>query len=192
VSAASERLRAKLAAPSDEFGYQGVMVAIWPPEYLADRVALPGAEPTSKLHITLCFIGKLDELEGPSIATGWPALESAVAKVAAEYGPFEIGLKGTGTFEPTEHSDGKRPMFAQVRSPIIRRLRSSLVASLKQAGVPYEQNHAGPWVPHMTLDYLADGEEPVPVDTNWGDFVAQDLVVSIGPRRIAVPLGEAA
>ena len=189
---AQDRLKTKLSNP--DIGEEGIMVAIWPPAHYAEQVALPGAEPPDKLHITLAFLGTLDDLTeqgyDPSIATGWVALEKAVVSTAVLHGPFEVRLRGTGMF-PSDDSDQQAMAALVARSTSINETRLDLLAELKAEGVEYTEGWKGPWRAHMTLDYLKPGEEPVPVDTNWGNFLAEYLVISYGPRKVAFPLGEA-
>jgi 2'-5' RNA ligase len=172
-----------------DIGPEGVRVAIYPPDFLAREIALPGAERPEDLHVALAFVGTLDDRPEASPATGWPELENAVAETAAANGPFTVVLRGTGTF-PSDDPD-QRAMAALARAPQLFEVRRDLLAALKAHGIVLSEPD-GRWVPHMTLDYLASGEEPVPVDTNWGKFHADAITVTIGPRATIFLLGEAA
>jgi 2'-5' RNA ligase len=179
--------RVRMSNP--DVGPWGVRVAIYPPDFLAREIALPGAEPPENLHIALAFIGPLGDHEEASVATGWPALEDAVAWTASQSGPFTVTLRGTGTFASDDPN--QRAMAALARARALQGLRSDLLVALKTEGIVLEEPPGFRWNPHMTLDYLAPGEEPVPVDTNWGAFNADALTMTIGPRKTIFPLGEA-
>ena len=103
---------------------------------------LPGARwrPTESLHITLRFFGSTPE---PVAAD----LDSELASIAGA--PFEIGLKGVGTFGEGAQL---RALWAGVSdSPALRALAARCESAARRAGLKPEKRA---YHPHVTLAYL--------------------------------------
>src|SRR5262245_45629632 len=104
-----------MSTPAQQLSYDGVMVAVFPPETWSQRYALPGAVPPDILHITLAFIGTLPDLQSTGVPItvpgGFAPLEAATARAAASMGPFEVPVLGSTTLPPGPNSQGRTPMI---------------------------------------------------------------------------------
>lgn len=96
-------------------------------------------------HITIVFLGK-------NIS---PALHAAVLtraqEVAAQTAPLVGTVGGLGTFEPSESSGNKTPVYA---IPVIDGLME-----LREAFEDFNVSEHTDYSPHVTLAYLDEGEE---------------------------------
>lgn len=108
------------------------------------QAGVPGARwtPAENLHLTLRFIGELDE---PDFADAMAALAEVEAPA------FELRLAGVGQF-----GDRRRAhvLWAGVRpSEPLTLLRGRVEAALARAGLPREERK---FAPHVTLARLRD------------------------------------
>ncbi|MEH3078273.1 MAG: RNA 2',3'-cyclic phosphodiesterase [Quadrisphaera sp.] len=115
-------------------------VEAWAP--VADAVTelgqVPGVRwsPPTRWHVTLAFLGELDDDDARRLA---PPLRSAVAAA----GPVRLRLAGTGTF-------GTSVLWAGVAGDVERlsSLAAGVVEAARAAGVGLEER---PYQPHVTL-----------------------------------------
>lgn len=126
---------------------EGVMVALYPSEDVAQQLAVDGdgALSPDDLHITLAYLGKKSELSDPE------ALRNAVAKWAADTPPITAKAGGIGVFSPSNTSEGRPVTYVPVDAPKLTHHREGLVRRLKQAEQPIREDHG--FTPHMTLAY---------------------------------------
>lgn len=99
--------------------------------------ALPArwVEP-EKLHLTLCFIGEVDE-------SGAKAIDAALRRIDAS--GFSLTLKGIGHFH-------RQTLWAGVEScPPLISLRAKIEDAIRRAGLPVETRR---YVPHVKLARL--------------------------------------
>ncbi len=101
--------------------------------------ALPEARwvPTEQLHLTIRFLGDVDE-------TSLPALADALA--AVKRAPFPLTLRGVGHFPP-----GRRPRVLWVglaESAPLLRLQQDIEAALFGVGIPPDDRR---FSPHITV-----------------------------------------
>lgn len=123
-----------------------LFLAIPVPAPVADRLLaletdVPGASWRSaeQYHLTLRFIGEVDEGTARDIDT-------EVGRIVAA--PFEIALKGVGSFGGREPS----ALWAGVSdSPALIQLSSSCETAIRNAGLPAESRR---YKPHVTVAYL--------------------------------------
>lgn len=156
--------------------HTGVMVAWMLPEYLADRLRVEGGE--QDLHVTLAYLGKLDDLslEQQRLLVG------VVSEVVQEQEVLYGILAGTDTFEATDSSDGKTPWFAQVNIPGLAEFRQRLADALVEAGLPIDVETHPDYTPHVTLAYLED-EAPPKVDLSPIAVDVDRITVCLGGDR---------
>jgi len=111
------------------------------------QTRLPGARwlDAGNLHLTLRFIGEVDESEAADI-------DAALARVKARR--FTLQLAGTGTF-----GHGKlRTLWVGVeREPTLSTLRDRIEQALIRTGVPPEPRK---FTPHVTLARLQNPTVP--------------------------------
>lgn len=117
-----------------------LFVAIDPPPELKRDLAslctdLRDVRPvaSSNLHLTLCFIGEVDDPTADRIA-------EALARVSVP--PFRLTLAGAGQFR-------RRTLWIGVESnPALLRLQASVAAELQRVGLPADPR---PFQPHVKL-----------------------------------------
>lgn len=123
-----------------------LFLAIPIPAPVADRLAalevdVPGASwrTVEQYHLTLRFIGEVDEAVARDIDT-------EVGRIVAA--PFEIALEGVGSFGGREPS----ALWAGVStSPALIQLASSCETAIRSAGLAAESRR---YKPHVTVAYL--------------------------------------
>lgn len=104
--------------------------------------------PPGQLHLTLRFIGEVDEKIFRAVSE---ALESV------SFSPFQLALRGTGVFP-----NPKRPRVIWIgmeRSAPLFALQRRIESAVVSAGIPGEER---PFSPHLTLARL---REPTPAET---------------------------
>jgi len=126
-----------------------LFVALGLPEGLGERLTglrgqIPGARwvPPENLHITLRFIGEVDEQTAADV-------DVALARVDAP--PFEVALRGVGHFE----SRGQvRSLWAGVeRDPALDHVQARIETACQRAGLTPEGRK---FHPHVTLARCRD------------------------------------
>lgn len=121
-------------------------------------VQVPGKpEPQNKAHITLIYTGK-----GGSVEEDRDLLV-CLEKVARGQRPIVLSVSKVDAFEPSESSDGLRPIIGKVTSKPLQALRALLVEKLADAGVQFK-NTFPDFSPHVTLAYQEAGESFEPFD----------------------------
>lgn len=141
----------------------GLYVACWLDPDAAEEIAIAGGAPPETLHVTLAYLGELEDL-----ATWVPGdAVAAAARAAARTAPLDAVLPGLGVFKGRD-SD---VLYASVDSPGLTELRERLVDALRSEAIEPVQEHG--FTPHVTLAYLPAGTmvdvaawAPVPVALN--------------------------
>jgi 8-oxo-dGTP pyrophosphatase MutT (NUDIX family) len=103
-------------------------------------------------HITVVYLGP--DVDDDAFAT---ACQRAAIAAAEMPGPLAGAISGTGTFPPSDSSDGKVPAWGGVMLPGSDRLREALE--------DLSASEHKDWKPHVTLAYVEPGEplpDPVP------------------------------
>ncbi|MEQ7008482.1 2'-5' RNA ligase family protein [Actinopolymorpha sp. B17G11] len=156
----------------------GVMVALYPPPEVAEKVAHPDGSPADSLHVTLAYLGDAADLgQDPQ------QLADIIAGAAVESGPLSGQIGGLGRFPA---GDDGVPTWAPVDVPGLSDLRERIVAAIaaSPAGDKLHTDHG--FTPHMTLGYDLDDVDEV--EATPVDFGEVHLVV--GPDRYPIPLGQ--
>ncbi len=96
--------------------------------------------PTDNLHLTLKFLGDVDNTEVPNVC-------KVIHEVCSHHQPFHLDFGGTGGFPSL---DRPRILYAGIvdASGTLRKIVSQLETSLAQLGFKQEPRD---YVPHMTL-----------------------------------------
>jgi 2'-5' RNA ligase len=164
--------------------HSGVMVALQVPEQVAKRLAWPGGEPASDLHITLAFLGDASDLSPRQCAR----LKRIVSDYAADSLPIRANLAGVGSFPPGPHSEGKRPIYADVANAGLPMWRQGLVDRLKGAGLPVDETFKD-YHPHITLAYIpADAPLPKRGIPRTGFWLGK-VICAIGDEQTSYDMG---
>lgn len=149
----------------------GLYIACWLPVEVAADIAIAGGELPETLHVTLAYLGELEDLAawvpGDAVA--------AAARAAARTAPLDAVLPGLGIFKGRD-SD---VLYASVDSPGLTELRERLVDALRSEAIEPVQEHG--FTPRVTLAYLLAGTmvdaaawAPVPVALNTVSVVSDD------------------
>jgi RNA 2',3'-cyclic 3'-phosphodiesterase len=99
----------------------------------------------ASLHLTLAFLGELDDVR---LAAAHEATQAA----ASQGTPFRLALDRLGTFGPAR---APRVIWAGVGGEVeeLRRIQSILANELDQRGFPPQEH---PYSPHLTLARIKD------------------------------------
>ena len=157
----------------------GAMVALYPNAEVARRLARPGGEPSSDLHLTLAVLHQ-DQLSDTE------ALVRAVEAVAAGHQPL-AGRVGGGIARFTGGGNARgEPVYAPADVEELFALREDLVRHLGAAGFEVERRHQ--YTPHITLSWL-DPAEPTPFERRGSLSLSFDwLYLVIGRDATPFPL----
>lgn len=171
-----------LAAQVEKQNGDGVMLAFWPPEDVAQKLAAADGEPANELHVTLAYFGKLGDIGTEAL----PALEQAVRYFASTHAPVQATLGGLGRFPATPQSDARDVVYLGVHADGIQKFRQDLVDCCATAGLA-PKNDFG-YNPHMTLVYV-NPHAPHLLKTPESLPVTFDKVtLSIGSAKQEFPL----
>jgi 2'-5' RNA ligase len=171
--------------PTQDPKRTGVMVAVYPDEATAKKIAVPGGEDPEELHVTLAFLGDVsdDAGEGLDLQAASGKIVAACQVAAATYKPLSGIVAGLGRFP--DNGSGV-PIWAPVDVVDLGAVREAVVDALKAAGLPVKDDHG--FTPHMTLGYNLDDRLIQPVDDVPVEFT--HLVVAVGGAHTRIPLGE--
>lgn len=124
-----------------------LFIAIEPPDDLKTalvrlRVDVPGARwvPTEQLHLTLAFLGEVEENRAGELSERLALIHTP---------PFHLSFSGTGCF-PNRHRP--RVLWAGLEPhPGLMRLAAGVHGAVLACGIPQEER---PFSPHITLARL--------------------------------------
>lgn len=134
--------------------------------------------PLDGMHITLCFVGEVDERRIDDI-------EAAVASAVSGIGPGRVTVAGSGAFP---RGRDPRVVWAGVRSELPPAAMADGVSrNLAAAGIPFD---AKPFKPHITVARTQRGAWLDPLlrkysGTEFATFVCSSVKVmgsELGPR----------
>ena len=120
-------------------------MALKVPAKSGEKIAQPGGEPVSDLHVTLFYS------KGGNMRSRVRAAEVA-HEVVTRHLPIRATLGPAQKFDPSQSSDGKHVVYAAVDAPAIFALRDELVESLEATGIVPDGEHG--FNPHVTLAYV--------------------------------------
>ncbi|MEI2773364.1 MAG: 2'-5' RNA ligase family protein [Candidatus Competibacter sp.] len=164
-------------------GHSGVMVSLDLPQTAAGPLSLyddatdslpEGVVPPDQLHVTLAYLGKVEDLAGQR-----DALVTAVHAFAAAHPPISGVVNGGGSFARNEET-GLVASWAYFDSIALPAFRQALVEAIQNAGVPYAPTYG--FIPHITLAYTSPENKPAispptleltfdALNIHWGDEV---------------------
>lgn len=167
--------KALTAPPADDVA-DGVMIALYPDEATAAKLAALGVTPAAELHVTVAYAGKTDAVELD------PLLYAADAVTDRQ--PVSGQVSGIARF--TGGADGD-VLVALVDSADLERLRRDLVDALADQQVTLPADHG--YTAHCTLGYLDPGDS-MPVDRiDAFPVTFGALSVVYGSDRTDIPFG---
>lgn len=160
----------------------GVIVGWFLNSWEADKLALPGGEPASDLHITLGYFGDASAMS----ADQQRKLIGVTSEVALRHTELEGELRGVGRFSNGQETD---PFWVGADIPGLAELRDDLISSLETAGIPTTGFGAGKaFVPHITVAYLQADDPTPPVTVRGVHAGVTELTIAIGGARHKVSL----
>lgn len=161
----------------------GVMVAWMLPEWTAEKVAIPGGEPASDLHVTLIYLGDEKDLT----LDKQHKLIGAVSEVCSRHHYMEGSIGGTGRFVNGEDTD---PFWVGVNIPKLLDLRKDLAQALTDAGIPPagKGDELGEYTPHITVAYLPKDQPNPPMVFKPEQVSVSTITVCVGPNRFKIEL----
>lgn len=155
---------------------RGTMVALFPDKETAGKLAVPGGEKSSDLHVTLAFLPDFDATQDDTTT-----LLATVEGFARSQQPLTGEVSGQGKFIGGQDGDVH---YASIDLPDLPEFRQALVRVLTNNGFKVSDNHG--YTPHMTLAY-GDAPEQGVAENHPLEF--PDLWVAAGPTRHSFPLG---
>jgi 2'-5' RNA ligase len=172
--------------PEDEYRRTGIMVALMVPDGEGADLGLDHqrATPTGDLHITLAYLGSSEDVDdhGKFVED----MLGAVREVAARYDPLAGEING---FLRWWSPDGDVIAYTW-DCPDLPQFRQDLIEALTEAGLEPNKDHG--FTPHMTLAYLAEGEDTPMRRVTPKQMAFTTVTVVFGENRIEVPLDDTA
>jgi len=154
----------------------GAMIALYIPTDVGQRLALPGGEPVSELHLTLAYLGDMEDVEEKR-----ERLKQFIAEFSATHYLQPARIGGIGRFNRI-NSDGNQAIYATVDSPNLPNFRQDLVSGAEWAADAEPARDYG-FVPHVTLAYIP-ADAPMPIQNiDPLEFQFKRLSLTIGPER---------
>ncbi len=169
--------------------HTGMMLALLLDPETAQQLALPGGEPASELHITLAYLGDMEEQPDDDLLrphTSPEQIKAAIASIANDCLPKSGVIAGVGRFQPAETEE--TPVIALVDVPGLVEMRIKFVNWIRECGYFVAENHG--YTPHITLAYI-DSDAPMPIeDVPLLELVFDTVWLCIGDERIPFKLGD--
>ena len=181
--------RAAANRPAVVEQHTGMMLAFLLDPATAQQLAIPGGEPPSDLHVTLAYLGDMEDDE-PTDGTLRPdtspfKIREAITSIASEAKPLAGVVGGVGRFFPAETDT--TPVIALVDVPGLAEFRTKLVQAVGAANYTVVDNHG--YTPHITLAYV-DAEAPMPVKSVPPlPLVFDTVCLAVGEERYSFRLG---
>ncbi len=160
--------------------HTGVMVAFFVPPDIANQLALPDGEEASELHVTLAYLGDVEDYTPEQRQS----LAGAVALWAKAHAPLSGRISGLGRFGAADTE--VEPVVALVDVPGLPSWREELVHLLEMTGCALDGTHG--FTPHVTLAYVAKDDETPTVDVPDVPVTFDTLWLCMGEERLSFPL----
>jgi hypothetical protein len=154
--------------------FDGGMIALVPTEDSAELLAVDGGEDVAELHLTLTYLGSIDEIPDDQRTK----IVDAVERIAEQTPPVTARAFSHATFNPDRHDD---------RDPCAVYLIGDTTA-LEPLKAEFDQfaavdQHAS-YIPHVTGGY----DLTAPDLTFVGPVTFDAVRVAIGEANIIIPL----
>ena len=104
--------------------HDGCMVAIVPPDAVAQFLAVDGGESVEDIHLTVVYPGAADEVDTD-------LLMECVQEISTRHAPMSADISGYGVF----HNDDTDVLHATVNLPGLDALKVDLEQTLEEAGI---------------------------------------------------------
>ena len=170
----ANHMSATIAFILDESDSKALLSAL--PEDLPD-----GIEPVDDLHLTLVFLGKVNEIERQR-----KAIERALSGLRFD-SPIVGTISGVGKFNNDE-GDGTSAIYASFDAPDLPAFREALVKSLLEEGIDFQPSHG--FTPHITLAYIANDRPLPPIDVPVIKLTFSSVTLAWANRQRKFPFVE--
>lgn len=167
--------------------HTGMMVAFLLDPETAQQLALPDGEPWYDLHVTLAYLGNMEETPFGTLnpATTVPHISAALKSYAQSAQQLTGKVGGIGRF--INEGQDQTPVYASVNVAGLQHFRNDLVRTLEQAGYGVAKNFE--YTPHITLAYI-DPDQDMPVESvPLLPLTFSELCLAIGDQLYRFPLG---
>jgi 2'-5' RNA ligase len=155
----SHRLRTFIAVGVDQFTHDRLVG-------LQDRLAADGADAKwvepDNLHVTLLFLGEVDNRDVPAIC-------SAVADVCAGFAPFALTVEGVGAFPSARRPRTLVATLTEGKGELTA-LHAALEPPLMALGC--YRREARPFTPHLTVGRVRGHADPAPLTAALAKYAA--------------------
>lgn len=159
-----------------------IMIAWKPREFVRRRIAIPGGEPESEIHLTILYLGAVDDFTIEQQRT----IIGTVTEVVQSRKPIQGRVNGVGRFlEPND--DGLTPVWLGGDFVGLRELRDDLKAALNQAGIEWEEKYPD-YQPHITIGWIPEDADTPMVAINPFDTEITCVTVYIGGLEYEISL----
>lgn len=166
---------------NDNCSFPGVFIGLSIPLNVARRVAVKGGSSPEELHVTLAYLGKVDDLTDRD-KQPLEELLTSLQEIASDFMPLAARFAGSGRFT----GEKKQPAYLGIDAPRLEIVQRVVSDTARNCGFPPSQQHG--FTPHMTLAYIASGEaHPLPEPPEIAfDFATLELWLA-GERIIFLP-----
>lgn len=127
----------------------GCMIALYPPQPLAEELAVPDGLDPGDMHVTVAYLGDTADVDRDTLL--------AAAQALAARQPIEAVISGHAQFT----GGNQDVIVALVDSPGLEDLRQDVLTALDERDVTIPREHG--YTPHLTLTYI-DRTAASPVD----------------------------
>ena len=127
----------------------GCMIALYPPQQLAEDLAVVDGLDPADMHVTVAYLGTTDDVDRDSLI--------ATAQALAARRPIEATVSGHARFTGGD----KDVIVALVDSADLEDLRRDALNELGDRDVTLPRDHG--YCPHLTITYI-DQDDGAPVD----------------------------
>jgi 2'-5' RNA ligase len=162
--------------------FSGAVGALLPAAGEAERLALDGYEPAGSLHVTLAWLGDVDD--GPQPASTFDETVDAVRQWVAGSDPIVADAFAVGVFNPDGYDDSRDPATVLlVQGDELAAAREAVVETVGDASTfPV-------WFPHLTLGYDAPPLAGDDLTARVGPVTFDRLQVAYGSEQtVEIPL----
>ena len=154
-----------------------LMIGMWIPQSIAQSIALGGGEPANELHVTLAYLGDLDDPHNVNLDTD--KLKAVLVEFVKRRKPMEATIGGIGQFSQVE-GEGY-PTYTHFDCVELAQMRQDLVNELKWSEFPVARTHG--FSPHVTLGYM----DEMPARVELTEARVETLTLKIGDDRFDFP-----
>lgn len=168
--------------------HTGIMIAFMLDQATAEKLVLPDGEPVENLHVTLAFMGDMnDEPQAGKLhpVKTLSSLQTVLSALTSFEAPLQGHVGGLGRF--INPDTDVTPVIAQVNVPGLQEWRRRLVGLLEISGYFIAKDFD--YLPHITLAYIP-ADAPMPVESVEPLPLTFDtLCLAVGDDRYYYPMG---